>query len=151
MPTNMTATSRPMTVSVTRAFRHSGGWKAGTPLEMASTPVIALQPSANARMSRSRPSDSTGTSAAVTPVTLGASPSRERATPMPMRASVVVRKTYVGSAKIVPLSRIPRRFTSMTAAMRTAAMSTRWSASDPGTAEVMAATPAATLTATVRT
>ena len=39
-----------MTVSVVRAFRHSGGLNAGTPFETASTPVIALQPSAKARM-----------------------------------------------------------------------------------------------------
>ena len=54
-----------------RAFRHSVGLKAGTPFETASTPVIALQPSAKARISRSRPSDSTGTTAGVTPVTCG--------------------------------------------------------------------------------
>ena len=60
-----------MTVSVVRAFRHSGGLKAGTPFETASTPVIALQPSAKARISRSTPSDSAGTTAGVTPVTCG--------------------------------------------------------------------------------
>ena len=36
------------------AFFHSGGLKAGVPFEIASVPVIALQPSANARMSRRR-------------------------------------------------------------------------------------------------
>ena len=50
-----------MTVSVVRALRHSGGLKAGTPFETASTPVIALQPSAKARISRSTPSVSAGT------------------------------------------------------------------------------------------
>ena len=104
-----------MTVSVIRAFRHSGGLKAGTPFETASTPVIALQPSANARISRSSAERLDRHDAAARPRSrCGASPSRVRASPMPMRARVIARKTYVGSAKIVPLSRIPRRLTSMT-------------------------------------
>ena len=37
-----------MTTSVVRALRHSGGRKAGTPLEMASTPVTAAPPEAKA-------------------------------------------------------------------------------------------------------
>ena len=37
-----------MITSVWRALRHSGLWKAGTPLEMASTPVTAEPPEANA-------------------------------------------------------------------------------------------------------
>ena len=41
-----------MTVSVVRAFFHSGGLKAGTPFEIASTPVIAAPPEANACSSR---------------------------------------------------------------------------------------------------
>ena len=53
-----------MTESVVRALRHSGGLKAGTPFEMASTPVIALQPSAKARIRSSSPRDSTGTTTA---------------------------------------------------------------------------------------
>ena len=50
-----------MIASVVRAWRASGRWKAGTPFETASTPVIALHPSAKARISRSRPRVSTGT------------------------------------------------------------------------------------------
>jgi hypothetical protein len=38
--------------SVMEAFRLSGGLKAGTPFEMASVPVIALQPPANARRTK---------------------------------------------------------------------------------------------------
>ena len=55
-----------MTVSVVRAFRHSGGWNAGTPFDTASTPVIALHPSAKARISNSRPSVSAGTTSGAT-------------------------------------------------------------------------------------
>ena len=43
------------------AFFHSGGLNAGVPFEIASVPVIALQPSAKARMSSSRLRLSTGT------------------------------------------------------------------------------------------
>ena len=38
-----------MTTSVERAFFHSGRRKAGTPLEIASTPVTAAPPDAKAR------------------------------------------------------------------------------------------------------
>lgn len=38
----------PMITSVVRALRHSGGRKAGTPFEMASTPVTAAPPEAKA-------------------------------------------------------------------------------------------------------
>ena len=38
--------------SVSAAFRSSGGLKAGTPLETASTPVMAVQPLAKARRIR---------------------------------------------------------------------------------------------------
>ena len=37
-----------MTTSVWRAFFHAGSWNAGTPLEIASTPVTAAPPEANA-------------------------------------------------------------------------------------------------------
>ena len=64
-----------MTVSVVRALRASGDRNAGTPFETASTPVIALHPSAKARISNSKPSVSAGTTSGVTPVTWGATPS----------------------------------------------------------------------------
>ena len=46
----MAPSVEPMITRVVRAFLHSGGRKAGTPLEMASTPVTAAPPEANARM-----------------------------------------------------------------------------------------------------
>src|SRR3981081_1075473 len=52
MPLNMSASRVTITVRVVRAFFHSGGWKAGTPSEIASTPVSAVQPEANALSSR---------------------------------------------------------------------------------------------------
>ena len=47
-PRNMTPSPMPMSTSVCRAFRHDGSLNAGTPLEMASTPVTAAPPEANA-------------------------------------------------------------------------------------------------------
>ena len=47
-PRNMKPSSVPMITSVDRAFFHSGFLNAGTPLEMASTPVTAAPPEANA-------------------------------------------------------------------------------------------------------
>ncbi len=52
MPRNMVPSSTPMTMSVSRACFHSIGLKAGTPLEMASTPVMAAPPEAKACSSR---------------------------------------------------------------------------------------------------
>ena len=47
-PRNITPSSVPMITSVVRAFFHAGLRNAGTPLEMASTPVTAAPPDANA-------------------------------------------------------------------------------------------------------
>ena len=68
---NMTPTRAAITTSVVRAFRASGRSNAGTPFETASTPVIALHPSANARRSSNRPSVSGATTIGATPTTVG--------------------------------------------------------------------------------
>ena len=47
-PRNITPSVEPMITSVSRAFFHSGTWNAGTPFEIASTPVTAAPPFANA-------------------------------------------------------------------------------------------------------
>src|SRR3954464_4729387 len=52
IPTNITIASDAIAISVADAFFASGGWNAGTPLDTASTPVIAVQPLANAVSSR---------------------------------------------------------------------------------------------------
>ena len=51
-PKNITPRLEPMMISVVRAFFHSGGLNAGTPLEIASTPVTAAPPDANACITR---------------------------------------------------------------------------------------------------
>jgi len=63
-----------MATIVAWAFFHSGGLKAGVPFEIASVPVIALQPSAKARMSRSRLIVSAGTCRGLTSVDVGSLP-----------------------------------------------------------------------------
>ena len=52
MPTNIAIASTAIATSVADAFFDSGGRNAGTPFETASTPVIAVQPLANAVSSR---------------------------------------------------------------------------------------------------
>ena len=53
MPRNIAIASTAIVTSVAAAFFASGGRNAGTPSETASTPVIAVQPLANAVSSRS--------------------------------------------------------------------------------------------------
>src|SRR5665811_2267100 len=53
VPRNIVPSRTDMMSIVVRAFCHSGGLKAGTPLATASVPVMAEQPSANARIRRS--------------------------------------------------------------------------------------------------
>ena len=50
--TNMVTAIPPSSASVVAAFLLLGFWNAGTPLLIASTPVSAVQPEANARSSR---------------------------------------------------------------------------------------------------
>ena len=49
---SMVTEIRPISSSVVAAFLLLGFWKAGTPLEIASTPVRAAQPEEKARSSR---------------------------------------------------------------------------------------------------
>ncbi len=69
--------------------------------------------------------------------------------PTPMSTYIIVTNRYVGAAKIVPDSRMPRRLArvmSTTAPIDSGTVS----GSQSGTIEVSAATPAATDTETVR-
>ena len=52
MPANIVVASTPIATSVPAALRLLGSLNAGTPLEIASTPVSAVQPDANARSAR---------------------------------------------------------------------------------------------------
>jgi hypothetical protein len=53
MPVNMVIANPPMIIKVMAALRDLGLRKAGTPLLIASTPVSAVQPEANARSASS--------------------------------------------------------------------------------------------------
>ena len=58
MPRNIDRrAARPASARTLRAFFHSTGLNAGTPLEIASTPVMAVEPPANACSSRKMPSE----------------------------------------------------------------------------------------------
>ena len=150
MPRYITASRIATTAIVDCALRHSGGLKAGTPLATASVPVMAEQPSAKARASSSTPKVSGRTTRGVTSVTCGGTPSSVRATPRPTRSSALPRNRYVGRAKIVPLSRTPRRLIVMTTRIE-ATITGTCTGARAGNAELIATMPAATLTDTVST
>ncbi len=137
-------------ISVVEAFLDSGFLKAGMPLEIASTPVRAAQPEAKARrtMNQDRLCVPAGCSASGMGARRpGSSASRTK----PPISSIAKAKMniYVGIAKMVPDSRMPRRLRRVMMPTTTTAISTlRWRSS--GIADVMAKTPAAIDTATVR-
>ena len=125
---NRTPSSTAIAVIVFAAFFASGGLKAGTPLAMASTPVSATEPPANALRRSRNPiasvpngtaSGSGGTPAAL-PVTIRTTP-----TTTIVRASPTNR--YVGTAKMFPASRRPRRFAIVISEIDTNAISIRTS------------------------
>ena len=110
----------PIHISVVRAFFHSGGRNAGTPFEIASTPVIAVQPDASACRARKRddrdrrePSDRVlrRPPGRVGPVGRpgGGIPARARTKPITISETIIVMNRYVGAAKIRPDSLTPRR------------------------------------------
>ena len=109
-PRNITPSRLPIHISVVRALRHSGGLKAGTPFEIASTPVTAAPPEAKACRIRNRPI------APVVSATSGGmgsgcrSPISPLTIPMPRSRNIMTMKKYVGAAKMRPDSRTPRRF-----------------------------------------
>src|SRR5207249_5460943 len=127
------------------ALIHSGGLNAGTPSEMASTPVSAAPPEANARSMRNSVS---GSSALWTGVGSPGGPNPKQTRPQPSRAAMHTRNAYVGSMKMLPLSRIPRRLMSVMSTMTTTPISAL-KLSSAGYADASAFTPAATDTATV--
>ncbi len=116
----------------------------------ASTPVSAEQPAAKALSSSSAPTVvafSASAEAWPAAAAVPAGPSRNR--PTTMIARMERTKTAVGAMNQRADSAIPRRFTAVTSASTPRQSQTRWSYR-PGTAEVSAATPAVTETATFR-
>ena len=86
MPANMMIAVTPIAAMVRAAFSLLGGLNAGTPLEMASTPVSAVQPEENARSARTaspRPARPTCSASMPQPAlsATGVSPSAVRPNP----------------------------------------------------------------------
>src|SRR6185369_431909 len=100
-----------MSMSVAAAFRDSGGLNAGTPSEIASTPVIAVQPFAKAVRNANVLNDAAVPNPAdgSTGGGWGVSPVASRQSPDPMSASMMLMNANVGAANSRPDSRMPRR------------------------------------------
>ena len=150
MPRNSVAKIAAAQTSVIRALRHSGGLKAGTPSEIASTPVSAAAPELKARRMRKIVSASPPPSPKATPP-VARTPQRasrpaSHADPDHRQDGHDVQD--VGAMKIVPDSRTPRRLPSMSRVTIPMARSTR-SGNSSGMTDVIAATAAETDTATV--
>src|SRR3989304_5030948 len=125
---------------VMAAFRDSGGLNAGIPLEIASTPVRAVQPEENARRTRNHVN---AVVAAGGGVGSGRrSPLSQRRMPVATRTPNVTMKRYVGSAKTRPDSLTPRRLAKAMAAMKTTPRATLW-LKRPGAAAARAGPPPA--------
>ena len=149
----------PIATRVERAFFQAGGRNAGTPLEMASTPVTAAPPepkalrAMNTEAPRSRPlpwwvPSGIIPSAEVDPA--GRLPAIHiRYAPTDSRTPMQATKKYVGAANNLPDSLVPRR---LPTAMRiTKPMAIQcFPGARAGAAEASASLPAATDTATVR-
>jgi hypothetical protein len=128
---------------VVAALRDFGLRNAGTPLEIASTPVSAAQPEENARASRkisatvvsgwSQPGSGRIVRSALS--TSGSVPLSSRMNPHAHMPMMAVMKRYVGTAKNVPDSRTPRRFIAASTATAIAATITSCPLSDGNAAE----------------
>ena len=125
IPRNIPPRHVPITISVDRAFFHSGGRNAGTPFEMASTPVIAAPPEANACRIRKRPACFLVAGIA-SPVEIPRWPVAAFTIPMTIIDAMEIRNKYVGAAKIFPDSLTPRRLPHVMMAMNPTAMGTRY-------------------------
>src|SRR5688500_7245137 len=148
MPMNSVIETMPSHRSTLRALSASGDLKAATPSETASMPVSAVHPEANARMRRRMLTDSTG-SGYLSYWMTGTLELTTDATPYAIKPSMLATNRYVGAANSFPDSRMPLRFPRAMMPMAAMPSTTRYGYS-AGTAEVIAATPAATLTATVK-
>ena len=144
-----------MTARVEAAFLDCGRRNAGTPFEMASTPVRAVEPDENACRITNRPSGpmcparfemaSTCWDAAE-----GHPPVAHRTNPTASMAKIEATNAYVGTAKSAPVSFTPRRLASVSKTTHASEISTVNRAS-PEAAPTIATTPATTETDTVST
>ena len=141
-----------MMVSARCAFLARGSRKAITPLETASTPVMAAQPPENAFINIHRPRNRTvcGNGGGMGSTGWGWPPAAiVLYTPTAISVSKVPMKRNVGTTKAVPVSFTPRRFT-MARMARISRQRARVCGWNRGRAEVIAVTPAEMPTAAVR-
>jgi hypothetical protein len=125
--------------------------KAGTPFEIASTPVSAVAPCENALRIANNPTvpatvAASGNSSDSTPT--GGQPVRHLASPTATNNMIEITNPYVGMAKSVPDSRAPRRFANVTSTTKKIDSATRCSFAQAN-AEPIANTPATIETTTV--
>ena len=130
-----------------------GRRNAGTPFEMASTPVSAVAPDENALRTVKIPTAATPVARSASGWMSGGStetgqPCEHSMSPTPINVTMHRMKPYVGIAKSVPASFTPRRLASVTSSTKKTDISTRYGASD-GIAEMIATTPATVETTTV--
>ena len=125
-PMNRTPRRIAIAVMVFAAFFASGGLNAGTPLAMASTPVSATEPPANALSRRSTPSASVAEGDGIRRASPGSTfPVTIREKPIATIPSARKTNRYVGMAKMFPDSRRPRRFAIVMSEIETNAIAMR--------------------------
>ena len=147
-PAKSTTRALTIQVNVVRALRHSTGLNTGTAFDTASMPVIEVAPEANARRMTSRVSPSVAVTGGGG---TGAKPRMPAlANPTTSSSTTATMKMYVGAANRLPATRTPRRLPASRTAIASRPSGTV-SGTSPGSAEVIALTPAATDTDTVST
>jgi hypothetical protein len=150
IPPNRIVASTPRVASVARAFRAAGALKLGTPLLIASTPVSAVQPPAKAVRIRNRFRFCFGSKARTASGCSGRPLTTNSYSPTAIRITRDRMNRYGGTAKALPLSRVPRRLTNPISRIAATFRITRYG-SKPGAAAMIAPMPAATETETVST
>jgi hypothetical protein len=139
-------------VRVRLAYFTDGSLKSGTPLLTASTPVMAVQPLANARSSSQMLAVAPAAASGGGGTTGTGCPSAEIALTIPINRITAksTTKAYVGMPKARPDSRTPRRFTRAITTRMPRQRARMWSCI-AGKAETSAPTPAEIPTAALRT
>ncbi len=149
-PRNIAIAIVPRTKSVAAAFRPCGRRNALTPFAIASTPVSAVEPEANARRTTKAVTAPVPAAIGWGTTAWGQLDTAQRVTPVPTRSRIDTTNPYVGSAKSTPASFTPRRLANVISTTQESESASSWPRRLE-TADVSASTPAATETATVRT
>src|SRR6476660_640642 len=136
--------------SVAAAFFPCGLRNALTPFAIASTPVRAVEPEANASSTTNVVTAPTPAVSGCDTVACGQPVVAHFVAPTPISAKIDATNVYVGSANTRPASLTPRRLAIEIRTTKRRESDSTWLLSD-GTADVSASTPAATETATVST